>query len=133
MPEVYVALQTGAIDGQENPLTILRAAKFDEVTEQVVLTSHLVQPVFYAVAKPFWDDLTEEQQTAMRAAAESAAAMNNEGRLADEREVADVLRGEGLDVAEPNLDAFKARADEVYGDADLAEDWDAAMMEEAQR
>ncbi len=51
MPEVYLALKTGSIDGQENPLTIMNAAKFYEVTEQVVLTAHLVQPVFYTLRK----------------------------------------------------------------------------------
>ena len=52
MPEVYLALKTGAIDGQENPLSILNAAKFYEVTEQVILTAHMIQPVFFAIAKP---------------------------------------------------------------------------------
>ena len=55
MPEVYLALKTGSIDGQENPLTIMNAAKYYEVTEQVVLTAHLVQPVFYALRKQTWD------------------------------------------------------------------------------
>src|SRR5947208_10374794 len=45
MPEVYLALQTGSIDGQETPLIILNAAKVHEVTKQEVITSHLVQPV----------------------------------------------------------------------------------------
>ena len=57
MPEVYLALKTGAIDGQENPLSILNAAKLYEVTEQVVLTSHMIQPVFFSMAKPVWDKL----------------------------------------------------------------------------
>jgi tripartite ATP-independent transporter DctP family solute receptor len=58
MPEIYLALQTGSIDGQENPLTIMNAAKFYEVTKQVVKTAHLVQPIFYTIAKPFFDKLT---------------------------------------------------------------------------
>ena len=62
MAEVYAALQTGAIEGQENPLTIMYAAKFFEVTEQVVLTSHLVQPVFFAIGKPAWDKMTDAQK-----------------------------------------------------------------------
>ena len=57
MPEVYLALKTGTMDGQENPLSILNAAKFYEVTEQVVLTAHMVQPVFFALAQPVWDKL----------------------------------------------------------------------------
>ena len=60
MPEVYLALKTGSIDGQENPLTIMSAAKYFEVTEQVVLTGHLVQPVFYALRKQVWDGLSDD-------------------------------------------------------------------------
>ena len=62
MPEVYLALQTGTIDGQDNPLTIMNAAKFHEVMKQLVVTSHMVQPVFYTIAKPFFDKLTPAQQ-----------------------------------------------------------------------
>ena len=51
MPEVYLALKTGTVDGQENPLSILNAAKFYEVTEQIVLTAHMVQPVFFDIAQ----------------------------------------------------------------------------------
>ena len=51
MPEVYLALKTGTMDGQENPLSILNAAKFYEVTEQIVLTAHMVQPVFFSIAQ----------------------------------------------------------------------------------
>jgi len=68
MPEVYHGLKTGSIDGQENPLSILSAAKLYEVTEQVVLTSHMVQPVFYAMAKLVFDKLTPEQRSGFEAA-----------------------------------------------------------------
>ena len=49
--EVYLGLQTGTIDGQDNPLPTVRAAKFYEVTEQIVLTSHLVDSLFFAIAQ----------------------------------------------------------------------------------
>ena len=62
MPEVYLALKTGTVDGQENPLSILNAAKFYEVSEQVVLTAHMVQPVFFNIAKPVWDKLNADQK-----------------------------------------------------------------------
>src|ERR1700684_3161041 len=52
MPEVYLALKTGTVDGQENPLSIFSAAKLYEVSEEVVLTAHMVQPVYFAMAKP---------------------------------------------------------------------------------
>ncbi|NIZ07981.1 TRAP transporter substrate-binding protein DctP [Pseudooceanicola sp. HF7] len=131
MSETYVALQTGAVDGQENPLSILKAAKFDEVTKQVVLTSHLVQPVFYAIAKPVWDDMTPEQQEIVQSAALEAAEENNSARLADEAKVADILKSEGLRVDAIDLAPFHAKADEVYGASDLAAEWDQDLMHQA--
>jgi TRAP-type transport system periplasmic protein len=129
MPEVYVALQTGGVDGQENPLTITNAARFYEVTEQVVLTSHLVQPVFYAVARPFWQGLTAEQQAVMRAAALEGAELGNSGRYADEQSVAGRMASEhGLRVDAIDLAPFRAHADEVYARAELARDWNADLM-----
>jgi TRAP-type transport system periplasmic protein len=130
MPEVYLALQTGAIDGQENPPTIFNAAKFYEVTKQMVLTSHLVQPVFYAIAKPYWDKLSAEQKGNVQAAATHAAKWNDEQRLADEKTVLDGLPARGLTVTRPELSAFRANADKVYAGADAAKAWDRRMMEE---
>src|SRR5476651_1132379 len=98
MPEVYLALKTSSIDGQENPLSILNAAKLYEVTEQVVLTAHFLQPVFFNIAKPFWDKLTSEQKTVVQVAARNTAKFNDDGRLADEKSVADALKTRGLSV-----------------------------------
>ena len=131
MPEVYVALQTGAIDGQENPLTIMYAAKFYEVTKQVVLTSHLVQPVFFAIGKPFWDKLTAAQKKAVKDAAVKAAAQNNKGRLGDEQRVIAELKKKGLQVDAVDLAPFRANADKVYAASSLAKKWDAALMKAA--
>ncbi|MFM8624953.1 MAG: TRAP transporter substrate-binding protein DctP, partial [Betaproteobacteria bacterium] len=65
--EVYLALKTGQIDGQDNPTNMTRDWKFHEVTKQVVLTRHLVQPVFIAIAKPAFDKLTPAQQAELYA------------------------------------------------------------------
>jgi len=130
MPEVYLALQTGSIDGQENPLTILNAAKFHEVTKQVVMTSHLVQPVFMAIAKPYFDKLTPEQRSKVQAAAMQAAKWNDEQRLADEQKVADGLAAKGLTVSRPDLAPFRANADKVYGASDMAKAWDRKLADE---
>jgi tripartite ATP-independent transporter DctP family solute receptor len=130
MPEVYLALQTGTIDGQENPPTIGNAAKFFEVTKQLVVTSHLVQPVFYAVAKPFFDKLTPDQRGKLAAAAVKAARWNDQQRLNDEKTIIDGLAGRGLTVTRPDLAGFRANADKVYAGADAAKPWDRRMMEE---
>ena len=130
MPEVYLALQTGTIDGQENPLTILNAAKFHEVTKQVVMTSHLVQPVFFTIAKPYWDKLGAEQKQKVQAAAVRAAKWNDEQRLTDEKSVADGLAAKGLAISRPDLASFRANADKIYAASDFAKAWDRKMLDE---
>ena len=130
MAEVYLGLQTGSIDGQENPLTIMNAAKMHEVTKQVVLTSHLVQPVFYAIAKPFFDKLSAEQKQALQSAAVRAAKWNDEQRLADEKSVADGLAAKGLTVSRPDLASFRANADRVYAGSDFAKAWDRKLLDD---
>jgi tripartite ATP-independent transporter DctP family solute receptor len=127
MPEVYLALKTGSIDGQENPLSILNAAKFYEVSEQVVLTSHMVQPVFFNIAKPFWDKLTPEQKAVLERAARNAAKLNDGGRLADEKAIVEALKGRGLAVDAIDLAPFRALADKVYGEADVTKAWNAGL------
>ena len=130
MPEVYLALKTGSIDGQENPLSILNAAKFYEVTEQVVLTSHMVQPVFFDIAKPFWDKLAPEQKAVLERAARNAAKLNDLGRLADEKAIVEALRGRGLAVDAIDLAPFSALADKVYGEADVTKAWNAGLTKQ---
>jgi TRAP-type C4-dicarboxylate transport system substrate-binding protein len=128
MPEVYLALKTGTIDGQENPLTIFRAAKFNEVSEQVVLTQHMIQPVFYAMAKPVWDKLSAEQKQKVKAAARAATDDNNSKRFADEQNVADAVKAQGLTVSAIDLKPFRANAEKIYATLPEAKAWDKAMM-----
>lgn len=128
MPEVYLALKTDTIDGQENPLSVLNAAKFYEVTEQLVLTDHLVQPVFFNIAKPVWDKLNATQQKVVETAARNAAMANDNGRLADEKSIADMLKGRGLAIETPDLAAFRVHADKIYAAAPAAKHWNAALM-----
>jgi TRAP-type C4-dicarboxylate transport system substrate-binding protein len=125
---VYLALKTGAIDGQENPLSILNAAKLYEVTEQVVLTAHMTQPVFFNIAKPVWDRLTAQQKDVVAGAARKAAASNDAGRLADEKAIAETLKAKGLAVDTIDLSPFRALADKTYAEADVAKAWDAALL-----
>jgi TRAP-type transport system periplasmic protein len=128
MPEVYLALKTGSIDGQENPLTIMNAAKYYEVTEQVVLTSHLVQPVFFALRKETWDALSPDRKRVIQAAANAATAQNNEQRLADEKQVADRLKTQGLTVTAVDMKPFHDNADKVYGASDFARAWNKDLL-----
>ena len=70
--EVYTALQTGAIDGQDNPLVASRLMKFDEVTTQFVLTSHVLGYDVMVITTKIWDAMPPAQQARFQAAAEKA-------------------------------------------------------------
>lgn len=133
MPEVYLGLKTGTVDGQENPLSILNAAKFYEVTEQIVLTSHLVQPVFFNIGKPVWDKLNADQQKALGDACVAAAKTGDQGRLDDEAAIVAALKGRGLAVDAIDLAPFRQNADRVYAQSSFAAKWDAAGMQRAQK
>lgn len=128
MPEVYLALKTGTVDGQENPLSIFNAAKLYEVSEQVVLTAHMLQPVFFAIAKPVWDKLSAAQKSALQAAARKAAKAGDDGRLADEASIIDALKGRGLSVDAIDLAPFREAADKAYAGADATKAWDMAWL-----
>ncbi|MGI9334280.1 MAG: sialic acid TRAP transporter substrate-binding protein SiaP [Gammaproteobacteria bacterium] len=127
--EVYTALQTGAVDGQDNPLPTDKAAKFYEVTKQIVLTSHLVDGVFITTSNEFWDVLSAEQQAAMQAAAAAAAAYNNENRIKDEAELAAFFESKGLKVYAPDVDAFRQRVQKMYLESEFSKTWPEGVVE----
>ena len=128
MPEVYLALKTGTIDGQENPLSIFKAAKLYEVSEQVILTAHMLQPVFFSIAKPAWDKLSPAQQDALRKAAIAGARYNDDSRLNDETTAAEDVKARGVAVDNIDLAPFRAAADVAYGDNDVTAAWDKAWL-----
>ena len=91
--EVYTALQTGAIDGQDNPLPTDKDFKFYEVTKQICLTSHLVDQNYIAFSKKVWDKMSQDEQATRAEGAErcrrqrargAAEARRRPGRLLQE-------------------------------------------------
>lgn len=127
--EVYTALQTGAIDGQDNPLPNVENMKFYEVMSQIVLTSHLVGFDVLTISLDTWNSLTPEQQEAVQTAADEAIAWSTEAHLQGEAELATYFEEQGLRVYEPDLDAFRSHAQDVYLNSSLAESWPEGMLE----
>src|SRR6187401_2948581 len=70
--ELYTALQSGAVDGQDNPLVAGRSMKFYEVTSQFILTSHVIGYDVLSVSKKVWDGLGAAKQAKFRAEADKA-------------------------------------------------------------
>ena len=127
--EVYLGLKTGTIDGQDNPLPSVRAAKFYEVTKQIVMTNHLVDGIFIAIADKTWKALTPAQQAKVQAAADAAAAFNNDNRLKEEAQIVDFFKKEGLTVTTPDVEAFRKSVQAAYATSDMAKTWPAGMLD----
>jgi tripartite ATP-independent transporter DctP family solute receptor len=127
--EVYLGLKTGTIDGQDNPLPSVRAAKFYEVTKQIVLTSHLVDSLFIAIANKSLSAMTPAQRQKVTAAAQSAAAFNNENRIKEEAQIVEFFRKEGLQITTPDLDAFHKSVQQSYQNSEYAKAWPAGLVE----
>lgn len=127
--EVYLGLKTGTIDGQDNPLPTVRAAKFYEVTKQLVLTNHLVDSIFIAISNKTWDALSPAQKQNVRAAAQAAAQYNNENRIREEGQIVDFFRQQGLQVSTPDVDAFRRAVQDTYAKSDYAKVWPAGLLD----
>ena len=127
--EVYTGLQTGAIDGQDNPLPNVQNMKFYEVMSQIVLTSHLVGYDLLSVNLKTWNAMSPARQKAFQAAADKAIAWSSAEHLKREAELADGFRKQGLQVYSPDQNAFRAHAQKVYLASDDAKEWPKGMLE----
>ncbi|QQM29781.1 sialic acid TRAP transporter substrate-binding protein SiaP [Martelella lutilitoris] len=128
--EVYLGLQTGTIDAQDNPLPTVEAAKFYEVTDQITLTSHLVDAINFSVSNIFWDELDDAQKEAVTKAATAACDWNNAERVKVEQDLVAFFEGEGLVVTTPDVDAFRAHVQEAYMNSPRAADWPEGWIEQ---
>ena len=127
--EVYTGLQTGAIDGQDNPLPNVQNMKFYEVMSQIVLTAHLVGYDLLTVNLKTWNGMSPAKQKAFQSAADKAIAWSTAEHQKREAELAESFRKQGLQVYAPDLAAFRAYAQKTYLASDEAKDWPKGMLE----
>jgi TRAP-type transport system periplasmic protein len=127
--EVYLAMQTGTIDGLENPLPDAMAAKFYEVSKQIILTSHMVANTFFAVASEYWHGLSDEQRAAITAAEVEGKAVNDAGVVATEKDAVAFMEGKGLKVTTPDVAAFRAQVLDRFVNSDFSKNWPAGMLD----
>lgn len=127
--ETYTGLQTGAIDGQDNPLPNVQNMKFYEVMSQIVLTSHLVGFDLLTVNMKTWQGMTPAKQRAFQAAADRAIAWSTAEHLKREAELVETFRKQGLEVYAPNVNAFREHAQKVYLASDDAKNWPPGMLD----
>jgi tripartite ATP-independent transporter DctP family solute receptor len=118
--EVYLALQNGTVDAQENPLTTIEAKKFYEVQKAIMLTGHIVDGLTTQVAPHVWSKLTDAEkkifsEVALEAAARASAAIKKR-----EAELVDEFKKKGLTIVAVNRQSFvdavlKAKSVESLG------------------
>lgn len=128
--ELYLALQTGVVDGQDNPLPTVESAKFYEVQSSITITNHLVDSVWPAINLDFWNSLTEAQQRVILEGVEVGRRYCDETNLAREAELVEFFKSQGLRVYEADLDAFAQHVTDYYLASPTSADWDLDLLEQ---
>ncbi|MBB3232711.1 TRAP transporter substrate-binding protein [Halomonas stenophila] len=114
--EVFVGLQTGVVDGQENPLSNINGAKFQEVQDYLSLSNHVYSPIWLTAGKGGWEKLPEDVRTAIaEVAAETQGWALAKGAELDDSLLED-MRGEGMEVNRVDRDAFVEASNPVYAE-----------------
>lgn len=104
--EVFTALQQGTVDGQENPLSVIVAAKFEQVQKYLTLTGHVYSPCVFLMNKEAFDALSADDKKNFLDAAREGVKANRARVDADEKTAVADLRAKGMDVVE-NVDKAK--------------------------
>jgi TRAP-type transport system periplasmic protein len=124
IPEVYTALETGAVDGMDAPLSFIRLQKYDEVQDNLVLTKHVYNPQAVLISKTTWDQLSgDERKILQDAFREAQAYQRQESReqdvtdleaLKESMEVTELSAGDMAkmrEVAKPLVEKYRAEVD----------------------
>ena len=127
--EVYLGLKTGTVDGQDNPLPSVRAAKFYEVTKQIVMTSHLTDGIFIAISSKSYNAMSAAQKQKVNAATQAAIAYNNDNRIKEEAQLVDFFKKEGLQVTTPDVEAFRKTVQAAYQNSEYAKVWPKGLVD----
>jgi len=112
--EVYLALQTNSVDGQENPLSTIDAQKFYEVQDYLALTNHVVNDANYIVSKDTWESLPENLQTILQDGFDQAAEAHTNLFVEEEASLVAKFEEEGVTITEPSIDEFRDAVSEAY-------------------
>jgi tripartite ATP-independent transporter DctP family solute receptor len=112
--EVFTALQQGTVDGQENPLSVIMAAKFDQVQKHLSLTGHVYSPCVMLMNKAAFDKLSAADKQVFLDAAKVAVKANRARVDEDDAKGVADLRSKGMQVVEVDKSKFQAALTPVY-------------------
>ncbi len=118
LPEVYLAIQQGAVSGQENPVDTIFSNKFFEVAPHVTLTNHVYSPLPMAISERTWQKLSEADRAAVTEAARVAARFSREMISSNDVKQLAEMTAKGAKVnARPDVAAFRQAVQPVYAKA----------------
>lgn len=130
--DLYLALQTGTADGQENPVTSLRLLSLDEVQKSVTLTGHVQDSVWPTVNLEQWNALSEEQQEWIMEGFEAAKEYIVNAYNENVQTEVEALQEEGITVYQPDMTDYAAEVQDYYLNSDYVNDWDMDLYEKIQ-
>ena len=104
--EVYLALQNGTVEAQENPLTTIEAKKFYEVQKAIMLTGHIVDGLTTQIAPHVWTKLTDQEKAMFTEVTLQAAANATADIKKREAELVDEFKKKGLQIVNVNRQSF---------------------------
>ena len=117
LPEVYLAIQQGAVSGQENPIDTIYSNKFYEVAPHVTLTQHVYSPIPLTISEKTWQKLSAADRDAITKAAKEAGEFSRkEIRDSDEKQLKE-MESKGAKIARPSAEPFRAAVQPVYAKA----------------
>jgi len=118
LPEVYLAIQQGAVAGQENPIDTIASNKFYEVAPHVTLTNHVYSPIPLAISEKTWQRLSPADQQAITRAAQEVAPFQRTAIRDNDDKLLDEMTAKGAKVnRKPNIAAFRKAVEPVYAKA----------------
>ncbi len=128
--EVYLALQQGTVDAQENPLPTIQAKKFYEVQKDINLTGHITDALLTIVSGSAWGGMDEADQKALEETLDDAAACATEQVIKNEKELAAWFREQGVEVNEVDRKPFREATVKLHNGPDAS--WDQATYDRLQ-
>lgn len=105
--ELYLALKTGVVDAQENPLPTIKAGKFNEVQKYLVLSGHIMTPRLVVVNDAAWQKIAAADRQAVEAVLKAQMTWADEQIQSQEKSLVDEFKAAGMTVVQPDVDALR--------------------------
>ena len=130
--EVYLALQNGTVDGQENPLPTIQAKKFYEVQSHIILTGHILDNLTTTISSSLWNRLTPQERGIFEAVYQEAAARAGASIRESEGKLVEWFKQQNKTVVTPDLKAFREAALKAHSDPSAGAVWTQELYDRIQ-